>query len=65
MGRTNEEAVCHQGEMNASGVGKLDTGRGNVIGDIRFATHVAEKDMWRRGVIKGPGNDRETPGVEK
>ena len=53
------------GKMNASGVGKLDTGRGNVTGDIRFAMHVAGKDMWRRGVIKGLGSNRETPGVEE
>ena len=53
------------GVMNALGVGKLDIGRGNVTGGIRFAMHAAGKDMWRRVVIKGPGSDRETPGVAK
>ena len=33
------------GEMNVSGVGKLDTGRGNVTGGIQFVIHAEGKDM--------------------
>ena len=51
--------------MNALGVEKWDIGKGNVVGDIPFVTHVTGKDTLRRSVIKGPGNGRETPGAGK
>ena len=59
------EPEGHLEEMNVSGVGKSDIGKGNVVGGIQFAIHVTGKDTSRRNVIKGPGNGREAPGAWK
>ena len=51
--------------MNVSGVGKMGIGKGNALEGSQFATHVAGKDIWRRGATKGHGRDTEMPGAER